>query len=306
MADFSIIIPTRNAARSLGQLLFALLKQTVICEDLILIDSSSADNTVEIGKNFTEQVVVIPLAEFDHGGTRAMAAKLAKGEILIFLTQDAIPADDFAIQNILKVFEDPKVGAAYGRQISYPETNLFGKHLREFNYPDKFSRKSRSDIPKFGIKTGFLSNSFAAYRKSALLEIGNFKAKLILGEDSVAGASLILAGYDLVYVHESIVMHSHNYSVWQEFKRYFDIGVFHKTEEVLLKKFGKVEGEGFRYLKSELQYIFHNKAISYLPEFFLRNGLKYLGYRLGKAYRILPLKLLKHFSLHSRWWERKN
>ncbi|MBE0515252.1 glycosyltransferase family 2 protein, partial [Sulfurimonas sp.] len=278
MLQISMIIPTYNAQNYLPKLLDSIKNQSIKDFELIIIDSSSIDETVAIAKQYTENVVVIPQSEFDHGGTRAKAAKMAKGEILVFLTQDALPFDEFAIENIVKAFSDEKVGAAYGRQLSYSETTLFGKHLREFNYGENSYIRSLEDKNHYGLKTAFLSDSFAAYRKSALEGIGWFKDGLILGEDTYAGAKMILAGHSLAYVAEAKVYHSHSYTVWQEFQRYFDIGVFHKCEDWILREFGKAEGEGMKYIKSEVNYLLANGAWYLLPEFFVRNAMKYTGY----------------------------
>lgn len=301
---FSIIIPTYNAQNYLPTLLEKIKNQSIKEYKLIIIDSSSKDKTVEIAKEFTDNVIVIPQSEFDHGGTRSYAAQIAKGEIVVFLTQDVLPYDEFTIENIIKVFEDEKVGAAYGRQLPYEETNLFGKHLREFNYGETSYKRDKKDISKYGIKTAFLSDSFAAYRKSALEEIGWFKNGLILGEDTYAAARMILSGYSLAYVSDAKVYHSHSYSIIQEFKRYFDIGVFHKCESWILESFGKADGEGLKYIKSEVKYLLDHGAWYLLPEWFIRNGMKYLGYKLGQKYEKLPFWVIKKFSMHYRWWEK--
>lgn len=305
MNKISIIIPTYNAQNYLPVLLEKIKNQSKKEYELIIIDSSSKDKTVEIAKQYTDNVIVIPQSEFDHGGTRAKAAQIAKGEIIVFLTQDALPYDKYAIEKIIKVFEDEKVGAAYGRQLNYEDTNLFGKHLREFNYQDNSYIRDKNDISKYGIKTAFLSDSFACYRKSALESIGWFKSDLILGEDTYAGAKMILSGYKLAYVAQAKVYHSHSYTILQEFKRYFDIGVFHECESWILESFGKAEGEGMKYIKSEVQYLLNHGAWYLLPEWFIRNGMKYLGYKLGQKYEKLPLWMIKKFSMHHRWWDKK-
>jgi len=299
----SIIIPTYYAQDHLRKLLDKIKSQTIKEYELMIIDSSSKDQTVEIARQYTEHVVVIPQNEFDHGGTRAKAARLAQGEIIVFLTQDALPFDDNSIKELVQVFEDERVGAAYGRQLSYAETNLFGKHLRAFNYPETSSLKSKDDIATYGIKTAQLSNSFAAYRKSTLEEIGYFKDNLILGEDVYTGAKMILAGYKLAYVSEAKVYHSHSYTILEEFRRYFDIGVFHRCEKWILERFGKAEGEGGRYVRSEIDYLLSRHAYHLLPAFLIRNGMKYLGYKLGQNYQRLPRSLILRCSMHHRWWQ---
>lgn len=298
----SIIIPTFNAAKYLEKLLFAIQQQNISQHELIIIDSSSTDNTVEIAKKFTDNIVIIPQNEFDHGGTRTLAVKIAKGDILIYLTQDALPLGGNAIQNIITTFEDKSIGAAYGRQISYKDTNIFGKHLREFNYGAASYIRSYEDRFQYGIKTAFLSDSFAAYQKAALEEIGFFKDGLIVGEDTYAGAKIMLSGYKIAYVADAIVYHSHGYTIWQEFKRYFDIGVFHANEKWILNEFGKAEGEGLRYIKSEIAYLKQHNKLYLLPAMVLRNGAKFIAYKLGQNYKKIPKAIIKKISMHSGWW----
>ena len=305
MFNVSVIVPTYNAEFYLGKLLDKLIKQTLPNYELIIIDSPSQDKTVRLAREYTDKVIIIPASEFDHGGTRAKVAEIASGDILIYFTQDALPYDEYCLESILMVFENKNVAAAYGRQLSYPETNLFGKHLRLFNYPDKTEFRNKDDIAKYGIKTAQLSNSFSAYRKSLLLEQGNFKDGLILGEDVYIGAKFILAGYTLAYVAEAKVYHSHSYTILEEFKRYFDIGVFHQCEKWILSSFGKAEGEGARYVKSELGFLLKNNAWYLVPEWLIRNGMKFLGYKLGQNYEKLPISLVKRLSMHCRWWGRK-
>ena len=299
----TVIIPTYNAETYLPSLLEKLKKQTVSFE-LMTIDSSSTDNSLSIAKQYTNKIITIPEAEFDHGGTRAKAAKMASGEIIVFLTQDALPYNNQSIERILEPFKDTNVGAAYGKQIAYEETSLFGKHLREFNYTDNSYVRTLQDKERYGIKTAFLSDSFAAYRRSALDHVGWFKDGLIVGEDNYAGAKILLADYALAYCSNAKVYHSHSYTLIEEFKRYFDIGVFHKRESWMIETFGKAEGEGGKYVKSEFYYLLKHHAYHRIPEFFIRNGLKYIGYKLGQNYKYLPLGLIKKLSLHHLWWNK--
>ena len=299
----SIIIPTYNAESYLVDLLEMLKKQTIDYE-LIIIDSSSQDSTLAIAKKYTDHIIVIPQNEFDHGGTRTKAAQEASGDIIVFLTQDALPYNTMTIENIVQVFDNPLVGAAYGRQLPYKDTNSFGTHLRIFNYSNKSYLRKAEDKKQYGIKTAFLSDSFAAYRKSALEDIGWIKDGLIVGEDSYAGAKLLLADYTLAYVAEAQVYHSHSYTVVEEFKRYFDIGVFHRCENWILQEFGKAEGEGGRYVKSEMKYLLSQHLYYRIPEFFIRNGMKYLGYKLGYYHQKIPFNVIKRLSMHHLWWDK--
>ena len=299
----SIIIPTYNAGQQMHRLCEALRSQTVSSE-IIVVDSLSSDRTVEIAESFGANVFTGRTEDFDHGGTRTLAGKAAKGDILVYMTQDATPFDNHSIENITRPFEDQGIAASFGRQLPCPDATVFGAHLRLFNYPDVSRTNSLADRNKQGIKTAFLSNSFAAYRKTALEEIGWFRSKLIMGEDMCAGAKMLLAGHKIMYVADAMVYHSHDYTVLQEFKRYFDIGVFHKSERWIIDEFGKAEGEGIRYMQSLFAFLRRRKKYYLMPEGVVRNTLKYIGYKLGQNYDKLPASMIHKCSMHAYFWDK--
>ena len=302
----SVIIPTYNAEKHIGNLLKTLTEQTVYPFEIIVVDSSSTDKTVEIVKNYPVKLISINKEEFDHGKTRTLAGKKARGDTLVYLTHDAILVNNNSIENLIKpLIKDKEIGAAYGRQIPYENTNIFGKHLRYFNYPEKSIIKSLKDKEKYGFKVAFLSNSFAAYRKDVLEEVGWFPENTIFGEDTIAAAKILLKGYKIAYSADATVYHSHSYSLLEEFKRYFDIGVFHSNESWLLKTFGKPEGEGLKYIKSEIKFLISRRKYHKIPEWFTRNLLKYLGYKLGSNYEKIHVRLIEKFTMNKSWWNKK-
>ena len=278
----SIIIPTYNAQAYLVPLLDKVKMQSIKDYELIIIDSSSKDDTVKIVKEYTDNVIVIPQNEFRHGGTRTKAAKLAKGEIIVFMTQDILLYDNNSIEKLISIFEDKRVAAAYGRQLPHLKEKVFGSHLRQFNYGDLSYTRTYDDKQKFGIKTAFLSDSFAAYRREALEKIDWFKMELNFGEDMYAGAKFLKAGFSLAYVADAMVYHSHSYGLKEEFQRYKETGKFHQQESWLLKEFGKPEGEGLRFVKSEWRYLMQRGYYHLLPLSLIRNMVKLLGYKAGK------------------------
>ena len=297
----SVIIPILRAGKELHDLLARLRTQTVRSE-IIIVDTSLSDEAPVVAASFGARLMKGKRGEFDHGGTRTLAAEEASGDIVVFLTQDALPFDDRSVESLLRPFDDEAVGAAYGRQVPYPDASPLAAHLRLFNYPETSCLRSISDKEKFKIKTPFLSNAFSAYRKKALLQIGGFKRRLILGEDTYAGAKLLMAGYKIAYAAGAAVYHSHNYTAFQEFKRYFDIGVFHKDEEWILDEFGRAEGEGMAYVRSAAGYLVRRGEYLLLPELAIRTALKFAGYNLGRKHHRLPLSLIKKISMHKDWW----
>ncbi|KXS36820.1 MAG: rhamnosyltransferase [Halomonadaceae bacterium T82-2] len=299
--DAAICVPTLNAGDSWNQWL-SQAKGTIERLPTLVIDSSSDDDTARLAEQAGCQVRVIERRHFDHGATRDWALRtLHDCEIVVFLTQDALPATPDAIDRLVEVFRDPAVGAAYGRQLPHVDATPLAAHARLFNYPPRSHRVTPADMKQRGIKAAFLSNSFAAYRRRALLEAGGFPHDTILGEDMVAGARLLKAGWQLAYCAEACVHHSHNYSWGQEFRRYFDIGVMHSREAWILVMTGRAEGEGRRFVVSELRYLARRTPWA-IPGALVRNALKYLGYRLGRGERRLPLPLKRRLSMHRGYW----
>lgn len=298
----ALIVPTLNAGSSWQSWINAFHQQVLKPDDVFIIDSASEDNTVSLAKAAGFHVHQIRRAEFNHGKTRQIGVEHFKDvDIIIFLTQDALLADPDTIEKLLISFEDPKVGAAYGRQLPHEDANPIAAHARLFNYPLENRIKSMVDAPELGIKTAFISNSFAAYRRTALMEVGAFPSNTILCEDTYVAAKMLLAGWKIAYVADARVYHSHNYSIIEEFRRYFDLGVFHAREPWIRESFGQAEGEGLRYIKSELSYLFKNNP-SLFPSSTLRTALKLFGYRLGFLEGKLPISIKRHISMHKGYW----
>ncbi|WP_172116130.1 glycosyltransferase [Halomonas hibernica] len=302
-SNFSIgvCVPTLNAG-SLWHQWLSLTLPAASSFQLLVIDSSSQDGTALKAREAGCDVLIIKRDDFDHGGTRQRALEhLRHCDIVVFLTQDALVAGPEALLQLVAAFEDPCVGAAFGRQLPHSDATPIAAHARYFNYPATSRVVDKTDIPFLGIKTAFLSNSFAAYRREALLAVGGFPQGTILSEDMLAGARLLTHGWKLAYRADACVFHSHNYSLVEEFQRYFDIGVFHHQERWLLEWLGKAEGEGKRFVLSEIRYLLR-KALWRLPEAALRTVLKYAGYRLGKIEHKLPIRLKRALSMHKRYW----
>ena len=301
-----LVIPTLNTGGHVDLLLPALRDQTLRPARFLVIDSNSRDDTVRRFREAGAEVKVIEPESFDHGATRQMAVEiLADVQIIIFLTQDAIPAHPEAFANLTAPFEDPDTGMTYGRQLPSPSARPIGAHARLFNYPDQSYRRTIADAPRYGIKTVFCSNSFAAYRRSALMETGGFPKGTIFGEDMLVAAALLQKGWSLHYNAEARVYHSHEYGLAEDFRRYFDVGVLHCTNSDLLRQFGRVDGEGVRFLGSEMNFL-RAHAAYLIPAALLHTVFKYVGYRLGSVARYLPRALNQRLSMNSGHWSNWN
>lgn len=300
-----VIVPTLNAAS--GWVKFAsALTFCVDPQQVLVIDSASTDETRYLARASGFRVHSIPRSEFNHGGTRQIAAEMfAEADILLYLTQDAILEGPDSIAELVAAFDDPQIAAAYGRQLPRENAGAIEAHGRLFNYPDTSHIRDIHAREQYGFKTIFISNSFAAYRRSMLMRVGGFPTNIIFGEDTVTTARLLCAGYKVAYVANAKVYHSHDYTLAQEFKRYFDIGVLHNREHWLLDKFGGTNGEGRKFVLSELDFLMGHDA-RLIPSAILRTILKYAGYKLGSIEDNLPNKVKRHLSMHRSFWDNRS
>jgi rhamnosyltransferase len=299
-----VIIPTYHSDDKLDRLLTMLYKQTVIPDKVIIIHTQAYEGEEQPlpqieGSNIT--VVPISRESFDHGGSRKYAASLSDADILMFMTQDAIPADEYVIEKLLEPYRDPLVAASYARQIAASDDNLIERFTRYYNYPKKSRIKSREDIAELGIKTIFCSNVCASYRNSVYKQLGGFVDKTIFNEDMLMAAAMIQADYRIAYVAEAKVIHSHNYSYLQQFARNFDLGVSHRQYAEVFKQFSS-EAEGIKLVKKTLNYLIEKKLYHLIPDLIITSGCKFAGYQLGKRYTLLPIKLVKAFSMNKSYW----
>ncbi|AIR68703.1 MULTISPECIES: glycosyltransferase family 2 protein [Dickeya] len=271
-------------------------------QQVLVIDSSSRDNSRDVAARYGFRCHTITSAEFNHGGTRNLGVAMSDGDVVVFLTQDAIPQHHF-ICELLAAFEDEQVAVAYGRQLPHDDANPLACHARRFNYSTSSHVLGLMDKSHYGIKTVFTSNSFAAYRAKTFHELGGFPSNTILSEDMYLAAQAVLAGYRVAYVADAAVKHSHNYTPVEEFKRYFDIGVFHCDEKWIREEFGGAGGEGKRFIFSELRYLMKENNYLWIPRACVHNALKIAGYKLGQHYRKIPHGLIRKLSMHKRFWQ---
>lgn len=300
--DCAVIIPTYNAARYWSAIRRGIELQNLSPEQVLIIDSSSTDGTRRLAEQAAYNIEVIPQQSFRHGRTRQLAAQyVPDAKFLVYMTQDAALYDEDSIANLLRSFDNPDVGAAYGRQLARPQADAIETHGRLFNYPAKPVTREFEDRKTLGFRTAYFSNSFAAYRRSAFEQIGGFSHHVLVSEDVSAAARMLLSGWKIAYRSDACVIHSHHFTLRAEFSRYFDIAVHHQQERWIIERFGSVGGEGLQFVKSELAYLARN-APSLIPVSVLRSAVKYFAYQCGTKELFLPLWLKRRLSTHPEHW----
>ena len=306
MLTVSVIIPTLDGEMTLGDVFGALKVQSLQPLELIVVDSSSQDRTREIADQAGATVVTIARKNFDHGGTRTAIVRQARGDIVVFFTQDAVLADRNSLERLVRPLlqdSEGKIACTYGRQLPAKDADPIAAHLRQFNYPPLSQCRNYEDRFRYGLRTVFISNSFAAYRKLALSTCGFFRNGLIFGEDTCTLGRLLQAGYEVCYVAEAEVYHSHNYRLGQDFRRSFDIGVLHCSQNWLLADYGQAEGIGGEYVRSLLATMWREKRYAKIADGLVRCVLRFLGYKLGRNFHLFPRALRPLMSMNRMWWK---
>ena len=282
----SVIIPVINAEKDLPGLLAALKTQTLRPDEIIVVDTASVDKTADICRNdLAVKLIGIRRKDFDHGGTRDMALRISRGDIVVFLTQDALPADDKLLENLTKPLSDPDVAVCTGRQIPKSDASKMEQLVREFNYPELSHVRSKEDIAQMGIKTFFCSDVCAAYNRYTYLELGGFDHPLKTNEDMFFAAKAINAGYKIAYAADARVYHSHNFTLKEQFRRNYSQGYEMEKHKALLGEVSK-ESEGVRLVKHvSVELLKHGRIGSFI-HFGFDCIARYTGSVAGKnAYR---------------------
>lgn len=297
-----VLIPTYKPDQRCVQLVKRLLNQSVSLHRIYLIDTESGIFPGELNM-LSERVQIhrISPEEFDHGGTRNLGAELSDAEVLVYMTQDAMPADDYLIEHLLRGFADENVAAVYARQLPAPDCSYIEQYTRAFNYPQSSRMKSKEDLPKLGIKTYFCSNVCAAYRKDVYEKLGGFVRKTIFNEDMILAGRMIQSGWKIYYAADARVIHSHNYSGLQQFHRNFDLAVSQADHPEIFEGVPS-EGEGIRLVKDTAGYLLKSGRPWLIVSLIYKSGWKYLGYKLGKQYKKLPRWLVLKCTMNPRYW----
>ena len=296
----------RNGGELLLRAVRAVTEQTLRPSEILIYDTESTDGAVQQIKALVGKIPlkVFPVLkhEFDHGGTRNAGLKQARFPWVLYLTQDAVCADSGTFAALLASIAGKNVVAVYGKQLPHSDANPLAATAREANYGSERIEQNMARAAQLGIKTWFSSNSFCIWNKSELTKAGGFAEKLILGEDMHAAARLIQAGGTVIYEPGAQVRHSHNYSAFEEFRRYFDIGVFHAEHSDLLFRAGNGNKEGLKFVLRQAKSLWRQKALLSLLRLPFHVAAKFLGYKLGRKFTLLGTRLSRYLSMHKNYW----
>lgn len=275
----SIIVPIYNGEKYLDKLVMEIKKQkgNFILE-LIALVTSSLDNSLEKSKELFDKVIEVKT--FNHAKTRHEGALKSTGDILVFITQDIYPYDEWWLNNLIKPLNKDII-ASFSRQIAYEDHSEIEKIIRLLNYPDKDRICNIENQKVNGRKNIFFSDASSAIIRKEFFELGGFNLEILTNEDVYLASKIIESKKSFIYVAESKIWHSHQLSLKDSYKRYKAIGNFEKMYEEKID-FSKTENEGKKLLMYLIKGLIKKrklKELLYLP---FDIGTRWLGYKIGK------------------------
>lgn len=227
----SVLVPVKNGGSLWPRVLDAVLAQrTPWPFEVIVVDSGSCDASVAVARSRGIRCVEIPPSEFGHGRTRNLLASLARGDYLVFITQDALPASPEWLHTLVKGCDAaPDVAGAFGPHIAYPNARWvtrceleqhfagFGASLTivRLDDPDRYACD-----PGYRQFLHFFSSNNACIRRSVWEQLPF--PEVDFAEDQTWALRAIEAGYAKAFVPQAAVFHSHDFGVWETLQRNFD------------------------------------------------------------------------------------
>ena len=303
MLSMEAVIPTYRPGPELDELLARLAAQRYPLRRIRLINTEES----LFGSHVLPEGTVVEhirKEEFDHGATRDRGMREADADLVVFLTQDAMPADELLTERLAACFEDETVASAYGRQLPKPGCRASEAVTRRYNYPEESFTKTKDDLPRLGFKTYFCSDVCSCLRRGVYLALGGFPHRTLFNEDMIYAAKVIGAGYGIRYCAEARVYHSHNYSGREQYRRNFDNAV---SQTDCPEVFASVpaESEGVRMVKRAAADLCREGKWYAVPELVWQSACKFLGFKAGRRYRAMSRRAILRRTSDASYWERR-
>lgn len=299
----SAVVPTLNPGGHAARLRDAILRQTLQPVDVIILDSESEDASVAVFREAGFQVERVERATFNHGRVRNRGAALAQGDIIIYLSQDAEPADPHCFERLVAPIALNAADAAFARQLPRPDATPLEHFARSRNYPPTGRIVQAADVSSMGLMAYFFSDACSAVRRRTLLELGGLPDHVVTNEDMLFAARLLGSGGRVAYVADALVLHSHRLGPVATLRRYFDIGAFFTQAGDELALDG-LTSSGMAYARALFGSLVRQRRWDWLIPAALETAAKWFGQRLGRLHASLPAGLVQRLSGHPAFWSR--
>lgn len=294
-----VVVITHRARPMLERCLAPVLASPLRPEVLV-VNSSSNDGTVELARELGARTWVVPRRSFNHGLTREAARRKLATDIVVMLTPDCFARSPDFLERLVAPIAEGRAVVAYARQVAAADADLLARFGRAFCYPERSEIRGAEDALRLGSAVHFCSNACAAWSNHALDRIGGFKPTLV-SEETIAVCELLEAGGRIAYVAEAVVEHSHPTRLLDSFRRQFDIGWTRETWRRLLLARGADEARGLAYARGLVRTVLA-EAPHLLPWALFDTAVRLVGYRAGRVAAHLPASLVRGLSGQDFFW----
>lgn len=302
----SVVIPVKDGGADLVRCLKAISRQRIDDEvEVVVVDSDSRDGSAARAERLGARVHSIAAAEFHHGRTRNLGVQLARGETLVFTSQDAYAADDSWLATLTAPLgQDDTVAGVYGRQLPHEDARPPERYFLDFLYgPEpRVQRLEREDELSFELT--LFSNVNSAIPRS-VWKSHPFVDDIVMSEDQEWSRRVLLAGLGIVYEPRAAVHHSHSYSVAGAMRRFFDSGASSERSYVNADEAGSKAAlwkAGARYAQGEVAWLWATGQRRWIPYAAVYELAKFAGLQLGRRHRLLPAALKARISAYPEHW----
>ena len=302
----SVLIPVRDGGAQLERCLERIAAQRIEEDyEVLVLDSGSTDGTPERARRLGARVHEIPPEEFHHGATRNLCAGLAEGDVIVYTTHDAYPEDDDWLALLTAPLrERADVAGVYGRPLAHLDASPPERYFLDFLYGERARTQRAASVEELTMETTLFSNANSAIRKS-LWEEFPFAEDVLIAEDQDWSRRVLLAGHAIVYEPRAAVRHSHAYTMFTAFRRFFESGV--AAERNFLaggdEARAVVRRKAVEYATGELRWLWSTGQRRWIPYTALYELGKFAGLQLGARHRRLPLWLKRRWTRYPGWFD---
>jgi rhamnosyltransferase len=300
----SVVIPVKDGGADLVRCLDAISRQRIGEEvEVVVVDSGSRDGSAARAQSLGARVHSIPASEFHHGRTRNLGAGLARGETLVFTSQDAYAANDSWLERLTAPLrEDDTIAGVYGRQLPHEDARPPEQYFLDFLYGPAPRVQRLDPGGELSFEVTLFSNVNAALPRSRW-EAYPFADDIVMSEDQEWSRRILRAGLGIVYEPEAAVYHSHTYSVGGAMRRFFDSGASAERSYVDgAESKTALWKAGANYAQGEVAWLWTTGQRRWIPYAAVYELAKFAGLQLGRRHRVLPAALRRRLSAYPDYW----
>lgn len=302
----SVVIPVKDGGDDLARCLDGICAQeTADGVEIIVIDSGSSDGSLAVARDRGALVYEIPAREFSHGHSRNLGASRARGEYLVFISQDAYPVDGQWLQRLtVPMRDDSQLAGVYGRQLAHDGATPPELYFLNFLYGTTPRRQRALTIDQLSMDTTLFSNVNAAMPR-AVWERFPFVEDIIMSEDQEWSRRVLLEGFSIAYEPSAAVRHSHNYTLVAAFRRFFDSGASSSRAYMAGQQHSTrvLRAAAVRYAQGELVWLWRTGQRRWIPYAVLYAWVKMLGLLVGANHHRIPPSVKRRLSAIPTYWD---